>query len=134
MSPQLLLKKISLSVIEEKSVLTSTGKNLSVLTKLKNFLCTNLSQFSTLMLNKPQMSDTKKTFLPIDKFYMIWKIQRVTLPCESTWPHVYHEVECLFSPTFSTHSSCNLHACFSRSKSVIPPVSISLGVGIVTKK
>ena len=96
----------------EESALTSRGKNLSVLTKLKNSLRTYLSRFSTLMLNKPQMPDTKTTFLPIDKFYMIHKIQKVTLSCESTWPHVYHDIGCFFLPTFSTHSSCNLHACF----------------------
>ena len=59
----------------KKSALTSRGNNLSVLTKLKNSLHTNLSQFSTLSLNKPQMPNTKTTFLPIDKFYMIHKIQ-----------------------------------------------------------
>ena len=36
----------------------------------------------------------------------------MTLPCDSTWPEVYHDVECLFFfLTFSTHSSCILHAC-----------------------
>ena len=64
------------------------------------------------MLNKPQMPDTKTTFLPIDKLYMICKIQRVALPCDSTWPHIYHDGDCLFFPTFSKHSSCDLHACF----------------------
>ena len=97
--------------IEEKC-LTSRGKNLFVLKKFKNSLCTNLSQCSTLMLNRPQMPDKKTTFLPIDKFYLIWTIQRMTLPCDSTWPHIYHDIMSLF-PTFSTHSSCNLHACFS---------------------
>ena len=36
---------------------------------------------------------------------MIFKIQRVTLPCDSTWPHVYHDVECLFS----SHSTYVFH-------------------------
>ena len=111
MSPQLLLKQISLSV-HWKKCSDQQRQNLSVLTELKNSLHRNLSQFSTLMVNKPQMPDTKTTFLPTDKFYMICKIKRVTLPCDSAWPHVYHDVECLFFPTFSTHSSCNFHAYF----------------------
>ena len=52
----------------KKSALTSRGKNLSLLTKLKNSLRTNLSQLSTLILNKPQMPHTKTTFLPIKIF------------------------------------------------------------------
>ena len=65
----------------KKSALTSRGKNLLVLTILKNSLGTNLSLFSTLILNKPQMPNTKTTFLPIDKFYMICKIQSDPVLC-----------------------------------------------------
>ena len=103
----------------KKSALTSRGKNVSVLTKLKNSLRTNLSQCSTLIMNKPQMPHTKTTFLPKDKFYVICKIQRGTLPCDSTWSRVYHDVECLFFLTFSAHSSCNLRACFFHFKMML---------------
>ena len=48
------------------------------------------------------MPNTKTTFLPIDKFYMIRKTQS----------DVYHDVKCLLFLTFSTHSSCIFHACF----------------------
>ena len=36
----------------------------------------------------------------------------MNLPCHSTWPHVYHDVKCLFFLTFFTHSSHIFHACF----------------------
>ena len=58
----------------KKGALTSRDKNLSVLKKLKNSMGTNLSQFST-FLDKLKMPNTRTTFLPIDKLYIILKIQ-----------------------------------------------------------
>ena len=60
--------------IEEKCSDQRSQKSFSF-DKIKNSLGTNLSQFSILILNKPQMPNTKATFLPIDKFYTIAKIQ-----------------------------------------------------------
>ena len=31
---------------------------------------------------------------------------------DSTWPHVYHDAECLIFLTFFIHSLCILHACY----------------------
>ena len=73
-----------LEVSLKKSALTSRSKNLSALTKFKNSLETYLSKLSTLIfeqimvcltLRQLFMPYTKTTFLPIDKFYTIPKIQ-----------------------------------------------------------
>ena len=58
--------------------------------KLKNSLRTNLSQFSTLILNKPQMPHTKTTFLPIDKGHV--KIMLIPVIALS-FPHFCPKLE-----------------------------------------